>query len=139
MHRRLALGLILPLGVLLAPWPQPEASDPQVARAQFTSEVVAREPTDTVTHLENDSPQVVFFAELHGLEGTTIIHRWQYRDRVMAEIALRVQGDRWRTWSTKQLLPHWLGTWTVSIIDASSTVLAKRSFAYVPAPGGEVN
>jgi len=139
MHRQLALGLILPLGVLLAPWAEPVQSDSQVARAQFTSEVVAREPTDTVTHLENDSPEVFFFTELHGLEGTTIIHRWQYRDRVMAEVPLRVQGERWRTWSIKRLLPHWLGTWTVSIIDASSTILAKRSFAYVPAPAGEVN
>ena len=40
----------------------------------------------------------------------------------------------WRVWSNKQLLPAWLGEWTVSVLSAEDEVLATESFTYQEAP-----
>ncbi len=121
---------MLAIGLLVVPTTRAFDVDPTVARAQFTSNVVAREPVDAVTRLANDSHKVFFFTELRGMEGTTVVHRWSYGEQVMAEVPFRVGGNRWRVWSSKTLRADWLGEWTVSVVDTTGTVLAERDLTY---------
>jgi hypothetical protein len=107
----------------------------KVARAAFTTGVVDREPRDSVTALSNDQREVAYFTELSGLEGHTVVHRWEYGDQVMAEVPFEVRGPRWRIYSTKRLDPSWVGTWHVSVV-VDGQVLARDELEYTPASAG---
>jgi hypothetical protein len=113
---------------------EPAASQGSVARAQFALEVIDREPTDALRRLDNDHDQIFFFTELHQFEGQVVIHRWEFGGEVKAEVPLSIGGPRWRAYSSKALDSSWLGTWTVSVVDAAGSVVAQESFDYVEAP-----
>ena len=115
----------------------PEASlEPlsgRVARAGFTTQVVDREPQDSVPSLPNDESQILFFTEFSGLEGHTLTHVWERDGIEMARVPFVVGGSRWRVYSTKNLEPSWLGEWKVSVVDEEGRVLHSESFSYVAA------
>ena len=115
----------------------PEASlEPlsgRVARAGFTTQVVDREPQDSVTSLPNDASQVLFYTEFSGLEGHTLTHVWERDGVEMARVPFVVSGSRWRVHSAKNLEPSWLGEWKVSVVDEEGRVLHSESFSYVAA------
>lgn len=100
-------------GLALAPVAD---ATPAVARAQFTSAVVEREPVDALESTSAADGRVRFFTELSGLAGREVVHRWEYGGRVMAEVTIEVGADRWRAWSSKRLLPAWTGVWQVSVV-----------------------
>ena len=95
-----------------------------VARGGFTTAIVDREPQDELDSLPNDHETVYFFTELQDLAGEKVTHRWEYNGQVMAEVSFDVGGDRWRTHSSKNLQPIWLGEWTVTVVDAEENVLS---------------
>jgi len=115
----------------------PEASSEplsgRVARAGFTTEVIDREPQDSVTSLSNDTSQIHFHTEFSGLEGHTLTHVWERDGVEMARVPIVVGGSRWRVYSSKNLDPSWLGEWKVSVVDDEGRVLHSESFSYVAA------
>ena len=102
-----------------------EINPGEVSRATFTTDVVDREPMDQVQNLDEGAPAVAYFTELSGMEGHTVIHRWEYEGEVMSEVAFDVDGPRWRVHSTKQLDPSWTGEWVVKVVDADGNVLSE--------------
>jgi hypothetical protein len=103
----------------------------EVARAQFTTAIDAREPVDDLTQANAASlNKVYFFTELRGLEGQTVTHRWSYGGETKAEVSFTAGSPRWRVWSSKELLPEWTGTWAVAVVDAGGNVLIEKSFKY---------
>lgn len=103
----------------------------EVARAQFTTAIDAREPADDLTEADAANTQkIYFFTELRDLEGQTVTHRWTYDGATLAEVSFTPGSARWRVWSSKELLPEWTGTWTVSVVDAGGNVLTEKSFEY---------
>ncbi len=105
----------------------------RVARAGFTSEIIDREPQDSITTLSNEHLGIAFFTELRDLDGYTVSHVWEREGAEMARVAFVVNGPRWRVYSTKKLEPSWTGEWTVRVEDESGRVLHTESFSYVPA------
>ena len=106
-----------------------------VARAQFTTKVVQREPTDQLEQLTTDYAEVSFFTEFVGLEGHALVHRWEYGGRVISDVPFQIGGPRWRVYSTKTLAPEWIGEWTVSVLDSAGRVLDRRTLEYLqPVP-----
>ncbi len=103
----------------------------RVARASFTSEIVAREPQDTITSLSNENTRIMFFTELHAAQGQTVFHVWEREGTEMARVPFDVGGPRWRVYSTKSLEPSWLGQWTVRVEDADGRELHSDAFSYV--------
>ena len=67
------------------------------------------------------------------MAGQRVTHRWEYNGQVMADISFNVGGDRWRTHSSKNLQPIWLGEWTVSVLDTDMNVVSRNSFNYIAA------
>jgi hypothetical protein len=104
-----------------------------VARAQFTSDVRDREPTDNLNTLANDQTRIYFFTELKDLSGQTVTHRWEHNGKVMAEVPIEVGSARWRAFSSKTLDPSWTGEWKVSVVDQSGGTLSASTFTYSPA------
>ncbi len=101
-----------------------------VDRAQFTTDIVDREPVDKVETLETDTTQINYFTELKGLEGHTVTHQWVYNDQIMFEQSFTVGGPRWRVWTSKTLQPGWIGLWTVNTLDEDRSQLMTQGFQY---------
>ena len=109
-----------------------EISAGRVTRAGFTSEIIDREPQDSITSLSNEHLGIVFFTELRDLDGYTVSHVWEREGAEMARVPFFVNGPRWRVHSTKNLQPGWTGEWTVRVEDESGRVLRTESFSYIP-------
>ncbi len=129
-HLVAAVLLMLSPGFAAAETAIADKPDGSVGRAQFTSEVVDREPVDQVTFLENDHEEILFFTEIRQMSGRTVTHRWEYQGEVMAEISFEVGGPRWRVYSSKTLLPDQLGKWTVVVVDQSGWPMHAEEFEY---------
>ena len=110
--------------------PAPAAATGTVARAQFTSAVQDREPTDQITTLGPDKTQVSFFTELKDLANHKVTHRWEHNGKTLLEISFNIGGDRWRVHSTKTLDPSWTGEWKVSVIDQDGGTLGAYTLTY---------
>ena len=106
------------------------AEGASVARAAFTSGINSREPVDRIEQLDNTANSIYFFTELRNLAGQTVTHRWQYGGETKAEVSFNVGGDRWRVYSSKNLLPEWTGEWRVDVVDGGGNVIASESFQY---------
>lgn len=104
-----------------------------VARAQFTTNVIDREPVDDVTELTNDIDKILFFTELRSMTGQTVTHRWEYNGSVMAEVSFDIGGPRWRVYSSKNLLPSQTGEWKVSVVDGAGDIITEKTFNYTEA------
>jgi len=102
----------------------------KVSRSAFTSEIADREPVDQITALDNDVTRIFFFSELMGLEGQTVVHRWEHDGEVLAEVPFEVRGPRWRVYSSKKLDPTWLGEWAVRVVDGAGNELSFDRFTY---------
>ena len=107
-----------------------QAAAGSVSRAQFTSEIIDREPQDTIITLSTDQTSILFFSELSDFEGQSVSHQWVFNDKVWFEKAFAVSAPRWRVWSSKTLPPHRSGTWTVNILDPNGNKLLSQSFEY---------
>ena len=60
---------------------------------------------------------------------TQVSHKWYYGDQLMAEVSLPVRGANWRTWSTKSVMPDWVGNWRVDVIGEDGEVLDSMNFS----------
>jgi hypothetical protein len=116
------------------------ASKPQsqrhssLLRAVLTTAVVENEPVDDLgDELDTNgelTQRVYFFTELKQLNGQKIYHRWIYNGKQVAELALPVRSDRWRTYSSKAMPKQWVGDWTVEVLDAKRNLLGRYEFSY---------
>lgn len=104
------------------------AAAPTVVRAEVCADVVEREPVQTSTSFSADVGQLYCFTEIRGAEGTTVTHAWIHEGTTRARVELPVRSNRWRTWSSKQILPEWTGAWQVKILDADGVVLETLDF-----------
>ncbi|HED33309.1 MAG TPA: DUF2914 domain-containing protein [Gammaproteobacteria bacterium] len=101
-----------------------------ISRSVFTSNVVDREPVSDLKKIPTENTRVFFFTEFQGLKGRTITHRWEYNGEVLAEISFKIAANRWRTWSSKNMLASWIGNWQVSVLDEGGNILEQASFEY---------
>lgn len=107
-----------------------DASEQRVARAQFTTAIVDREPVDDITVVSPPIDSVFFFTDLRHMEGRTIIHRWEHAGRVQAQKPFKVEGPRWRVYSQVVLEPEQHGDWSVTVLDESGWPLYVEIFRY---------
>jgi len=105
----------------------------EITRAQFTTAIADREPTDDIVMLTNDHDKIYFFTELVGFNGQTIKHRWEYNGKEVADVEFKVEGQRWRVHSSKNIQPEWIGIWNVVVLDQDNNVLNLSSFEVVDA------
>lgn len=114
--------------------PAPANATGSVARAQFTSAVQDREPTDKISNLLNDKAQIYYFSEIKNAANQKVTHRWEHDGKVMAEVGFDIGGDRWRVYSLKSLDPSWTGEWKVSVIGQDGSTLGASTFSYEKPP-----
>jgi hypothetical protein len=63
-----------------------------------------------------------------GAAGETIHHVWLHEGEEVADVALKVGAENWRTQSAKTLNAGSTGDWMVEARDGAGNVLARRAF-----------
>jgi hypothetical protein len=111
---------------------QSTTKNDKVARAMFTTAIKDHEPVDEIGQLDNTIEKIFFFTEIIGMTGQTVTHQWQHKGSIKAKTKLKIGGKRWRAWSSKKLLPQWVGVWTVTVLDNNGNILAEQDMAYIP-------
>ena len=105
------------------------AEQVQVPRAVVATGVENREPVGVDTVFTADVGILYFYTEFEGDFGELEIeHVWLRDGEEIARFPLIVRGPRWRTWSSKEILPEWTGSWTVRAVDANGTEHATAEF-----------
>ena len=111
--------------------PQPEViTSAKVARAVFTTGISDREPIDEIEEITTATKTVYFFSEIIGMKGKTVSHRWIYKDQTKAKVPFQIAGSKWRIYSSKNLMPEWIGTWIGQVVDDAGNILHQESFSY---------
>ncbi|UJX25687.1 DUF2914 domain-containing protein [Pseudoalteromonas sp. CF6-2] len=103
----------------------------KVSRAVLTTDVVDREPVNVLksdVKLLDISQSLSFFSELKNMQGQTVRHVWYYQDQQLASIELAISSPRFRTYSTKNIMPEQVGDWRVVVVDTDGNLLAQKEF-----------
>lgn len=101
---------------------------PRVAEAAVCTAIEERAPVGAGTTFPAGTERLFCFSDLRDASGLTVVHTWIHEGTTRARVELEVGGDRWRTWSSKQLLPEWTGSWQVKIMTADGAVLETLDF-----------
>ncbi len=105
----------------------------KINRIAVCRSIEEREPVDIASEFPSDIGKVWCFTEAIEVgPETAITHVWYHRDIKRASVKLKVQGLRWRTYSSKNIWPTWTGPWRVEILDEDGAVLERISFTIKP-------
>ncbi|MEJ2215389.1 MAG: DUF2914 domain-containing protein [Gemmatimonadota bacterium] len=114
----------------------PDTAGITVSQAVAATGVENRQPTGVAEQFPADVGTVYCYMVAEGdFPETQLVQVWMHGDQEMAKVPLTVKGPRWRTWSSKKIMPDWTGDWTVRIEDASGNVLKSVSFTIGSAGG----
>ena len=131
---KLFLVLLSALYMLLAPMNNPvqaAASELKITELAMTTKIVKGKPIDSVHRISSASVKALYcFTRIAapGDTDTTIKHVWYRDDQKVGEYELPVKGERWRTYSKKEIQRGWAGEWRVEILDSAGTVLNTVKF-----------
>ena len=122
-----ALALLFPLTLNVA-----AAEGLSVEDAAICANVVDREPTDVGTSFPVSVGKLYCFTKIVGAqEPTEVSHVWYFGDEERARVTLSVKAANWRTYSSKILQEHEVGSWRVEVLDADGNNLQTVDFEVV--------
>ncbi|HEX9022345.1 MAG TPA: DUF2914 domain-containing protein [Geobacteraceae bacterium] len=133
---RLATKLLLSVLLIVLASPcmaSAEESGPalKITEMAVTTKIVRGNPIDAVHRISSASVKALYcFTRLTSESGadTAIKHVW-YRDGVkVGEYELPVKGEKWRTYSKKQVEKGMSGDWRVDALDSSGKLLKSVKF-----------
>ncbi|MGA1846012.1 DUF2914 domain-containing protein [Deferribacter abyssi] len=104
-------------------------ADIKVSRKAIAKGIQNREPVEVSDSFDSHVGKLYCFTEIKTDKyPTKVIHIWIYKDNIMAEVPLAVNSSRWRTYSSKKILPKWKGEWKVEIYSEDGKMLDSVSF-----------
>ena len=107
-----------------------QAEDIQVHGLAVGTNIVDRTPQGVEGKFDPSVGKLYAFTRVVGAEHhTKVHHRWYWGDQLMATVDLPVQSVSWRTWSSKNIEPHWIGNWKVEIVGEDGAILDTVQFA----------
>ena len=113
---------------LLIPFPS-HAQQVSVENASICTGVADREAVDAGTSFAVSVGRLYCFNKIAGIqESTEVVHVWYYGETERARVSLGVNPPAWRTYSSKIIQAHEIGSWRVEILDASGNLLETLKF-----------
>ena len=106
-----------------------QAADLQVVDGVITTAIENQMPVDQIESYRADFGKLYCFTRIVGAqEDTVITHVWYYQDNELARVPLSIRSSNWRTYSSKRVLPQWVGEWKVVILDEKENEIATIPF-----------
>ena len=61
---------------------------------------------------------------------TNVYHIWYYKGKEVSkvELPIKLNSIGYRVWSSKKILPNWVGEWKLVITDKNGNVLTEKKF-----------
>jgi len=104
-------------------------AETSVSRIVMTNEINNREPGQAITDFKSDVGRVYCFTEIETEKyPTEVTHIWIYDKNIEAEIKLPVNSPKWRTYSSKAVLPGWNGNWKVEVYSENGKLIDSIDF-----------
>ena len=101
----------------------------EVVAAAICKDVVDREAVDVGNSFSTSVPRLYCFTKIVGAsQPTEVVHVWSYGDMERARVSLAVNAATWRTYSSKAIQAHEIGTWRVDVLDAAGNLLETINF-----------
>ncbi len=101
-----------------------------IARAFFSTAIVNKEPVNRLL-VGSELDKIYFFSDIRHMEGQTIYHRWEYKNKVVSKKKFDVKKSKWRVYSSYKIKPAMTGKWTVVVTDERGWPLKAVIFHYV--------
>ena len=106
------------------------SSKGNIARAFFSTAIVNKEPVNRLL-VGSELEKIYFFSDIRHMEGQTIYHRWEYKNKVMSKNKFDIKNSKWRVFSSYEIKPEMTGEWTVVVTDERGWPLKAVIFHYV--------
>jgi hypothetical protein len=106
-----------------------ETSSLEVAVAAICQDVVDREPVEAGISFPASVGKLYCFTKITGAQAPTqITHVWYHGASERARVDLTVNSASWRTYSSKMIQEHEIGSWRLDVLDSNGTVLKELQF-----------
>lgn len=106
-----------------------EATQLDVDVAVICEDVANLEPIGAGESFPISVDELKCFTRIIGAhEPTTVTHVWYFGMTERGRVELVIKGSRWRTYSSKKIQAHEVGSWRVEVIDTEGTVLKVVQF-----------
>jgi hypothetical protein len=103
----------------------------RITELAVTTKIVKGNPIDLVRRISSSSVKSLYcFTRMTAPEGTdtTIKHVWYNGEEKVGEYELPVKGERWRTYSKKNIQKGWSGDWRVEVLDSDGKLMKTIKF-----------
>jgi hypothetical protein len=88
-----------------------------------------KQPAGIDSVFSSDVGQLYCYTQLTSVQDTAVIsHVWIHNNEVRASVQLTLKAAKWRTWSSKRIVPEWTGDWRVEVQNEAGELLAKKTF-----------
>lgn len=111
-----AFGVFVPLAI--------SAVSMEVANSAIGEKIVNREIVNEGRSFSASVGKLYCFSKIANVDSyTEVVHAWYYGSNERARVTLNVNPPAWRTYSSKVIQAHEIGSWRVEILDASGNLL----------------
>ncbi len=103
----------------------------KITELAVTTKIVKGNPIDLVRRISSSSVKSLYcFTRTTAPAGTdtAITHVWYNGDEKVGEYVLPVKGEKWRTYSKKNIQKGWSGDWRVEVLDSDGTLMKTIKF-----------
>ena len=103
-----------------------------VTRFVIASSVIENEPIGKINNIifKNNIATVYAFSEVKNLKDSTLYYIWSVDGQQIAKVKLNINGNRWRSHSSKFIQPTMHGQWKVELQNGKDEILAVNRFTY---------
>ena len=111
-----AFGVFVPLAI--------SAVNMEVTNSAICEKIVNREIVNEGRSFSASVGRLYCFSKIANVDSyTEVVHAWYYGNTERARVTLNVNPPAWRTYSSKIIQAHEIGSWRVEILDASGNLL----------------
>ena len=105
----------------------------EVAVATICEAVIELEPIGTGVSFAASVGNLCCFTKIIGAQTPTqVVHVWYFGETERARVSLAVNAASWRTYSSKKIQVHEVGSWRVEVLDSEGSVLKVLQFTITP-------
>jgi hypothetical protein len=107
----------------------PTTTSALTAEVQICTEITERACTGGAVTFDASVGKLYCWSQINGGSGETAIkHIWSHAGKVALEVPLTIKGNRWRTWSSKNIATSQTGEWEVKVVDEAGNTIKSVTF-----------